>query len=147
LLQDSTKLKVVEVEDKQPIGPGYVYVAPPDYHLLIDQGTFALSTDDLVLYSRPSIDVFFDSAADAYGPGTVGVVLTGANSDGSKGLKKIVERGGQAFVQDPATAEVNVMPAAAHALVPRARIASLEGIADHLLRMNEVQLRQVAAPS
>jgi two-component system, chemotaxis family, protein-glutamate methylesterase/glutaminase len=147
LLQDSTKLKVVEVEDKQPIGPGYVYVAPPDYHLLIDQGTFALSTDDLVLFSRPSIDVFFDSAADAYGPGTVGIVLTGANSDGSKGLKKIVERGGQAFVQDPATAEVNVMPAAAHALVPRARIASLEGIADHLLRMNEVQLRQVAAPS
>jgi two-component system, chemotaxis family, protein-glutamate methylesterase/glutaminase len=85
LLQDCTQLRVLEVEDKQPVEPNSVYVAPPDYHLLIDQGTFALSTDDLVLYSRPSIDVFFDSAADAYGAGVIGVVLTGANSDGSPG--------------------------------------------------------------
>ena len=144
LLQDCTQLKVVEVEDKQPVVPGYVFVAPPDYHLLIDQGTFALSTDELVLYSRPSIDVFFDSAADAYGAGVIGIVLTGANSDGSKGLKHIVERGGQAFVQDPATAEVDVMPEAARKLVPRARVADLPGIAQHLLRLDQVQRKQVA---
>ena len=144
LLQDCTQLKVMEVEDKQPVAPGCVYVAPPDYHLLIDQGTFALSTDELVLYSRPSIDVFFDSAADAYGAGVIGIVLTGANSDGSKGLKHIVERGGQAFVQDPATAEVDVMPEAARKLVPRARVADLPGIAQHLLRLDQVQRKQVA---
>jgi two-component system, chemotaxis family, protein-glutamate methylesterase/glutaminase len=147
LLQDCTQLRVLEVEDKQPVEPNSVYVAPPDYHLLIDQGTFALSTDDLVLYSRPSIDVFFDSAADAYGAGVIGVVLTGANSDGSKGLRRIVARGGQAVVQDPATAEVDVMPASAKEMVPRARIATLEGIAEHLIRLDELQRQQVARQS
>ena len=144
LLQDCTPLRVVEVEDKQPVQPQCVYVAPPDYHLLIDQGSFALSVEDLVLYSRPSIDVFFESAADAYGAGVIGVVLTGANSDGSKGLKQVVARGGQAIVQDPATAEVSVMPAAARKLVPGARVADLEGIAAHLLRMERLQRKKVA---
>jgi two-component system, chemotaxis family, protein-glutamate methylesterase/glutaminase len=147
LLQDCTQLRVLEVDDKQPVEPHSVYVAPPDYHLLIDQGTFALSTDDLVLYSRPSIDVFFDSAADAYGAGLIGVVLTGANTDGSKGLRKIVARGGQAVVQDPATAEVDVMPASAKEMVPRARVATLEGIAEHLIRLDELQRQQVARQS
>ncbi len=147
LLQDCTQLKVVEVEDKEPVQPHHVYVAPPDYHLLIDQGTFALSTEELVLFSRPSIDVFFDSAADAYGAGVVGVVLTGANSDGAKGLRNIVAHGGQAVVQDPATAEVEVMPGSARKMVPGARVSSLEEIAAHLIRLNQLQRQQLAGQS
>jgi two-component system, chemotaxis family, protein-glutamate methylesterase/glutaminase len=77
----------------------------------------------------------------------IGVVLTGANSDGSKGLRRIVARGGQAVVQDPATAEVDVMPASAKEMVPRARIATLEGIAEHLIRLDELQRQQVARQS
>ena len=84
-LQERTQLTVAEVEDKMPIEPGMLFVAPADYHLLIDRGVFALSTDPPVRYSRPSIDVTFYSAADAYGAATIGVVLTGANSDGSRG--------------------------------------------------------------
>ena len=103
LLQDRTSLGVCEVEDKAPIVAGNVYVAPADYHLLIERGYFSLSTDEPVRYSRPSIDVTFVSAADTYGDRTVGVVLTGANSDGAQGLKRIVDRGGLAFVQSPAT--------------------------------------------
>lgn len=147
LLQDCTQMRVMEVEDKQPIVPHSVYVAPPDYHLLIDQNAFSLSTEDLVRYSRPSIDVFFESAADAYGPGVIGVVLTGANRDGTDGLMKIVARGGQAFVQDPATAEVDVMPASAKASVPKARVADLAGIAAHLVRLQELQRKEVAPQS
>jgi two-component system, chemotaxis family, protein-glutamate methylesterase/glutaminase len=133
LIQDCTALPVVEVEDKQPIEPGTVYIAPPDYHLLVEEGAFALSTEGLVGYSRPSIDVCFESAADVYGPGVIGVVLTGANADGARGLKRIVEGGGQAIVQDPSTAEVAVMPASAQKLVARARVMSLDEIAEHLI--------------
>jgi two-component system chemotaxis response regulator CheB len=144
VLQDCTKLRVIEVDDKQPLEPRTVYVAPPDYHLLIDDGQFSLSTEDLVLFSRPSIDVFFDSAADAYGAGVIGVVLTGANSDGSKGLLKIVARGGQAIVQDPTTAEVNVMPASAQATVSKALVLSIEGIAQHLTKLEQLNRAEVA---
>lgn len=138
LLQHHTPLRVCEVEDKQPVEPGYVYIAPPDYHLLIDEGTFSLSTEGLVGYSRPSIDVFFESVADAYGPGVIGIVLTGANTDGSIGLQKIVSRGGQAIVQDPATAEVPVMPAGAKQLVARARVMTLEEIGHHLVELAQL---------
>jgi two-component system chemotaxis response regulator CheB len=133
LLQDCTPLRVLEVEDKQPLEPGTIYVAPPDYHLLVEEGAFALSTEGPVRYSRPSIDVFFESVADVYGPGAIGVVLTGANTDGSKGLKQIVVRGGQALVQDPSTAEVPVMPASAQQAVERARVMTLEEIAVELI--------------
>ena len=138
LLQDCTGLRVSDAEDKLPVCPG-VYIAPPDYHLLIDDGAFALSTEGLVGYSRPSIDVFFDSAADAYGPGVIGIVMTGANADGSRGLQKIVARGGQALVQDPATADVDVMPAAALKLVTKARKMSIPDIADHLIELERLQ--------
>ena len=84
---------------------GHVYVAPPNYHLLIERGFFSLTTDAPVRYSRPSIDVTFVSAADEYGRRAVGVVLTGANEDGALGLKRIADRGGYAIVQDPETAE------------------------------------------
>jgi two-component system chemotaxis response regulator CheB len=128
-LQERTRLEVVEVEDKMPIESGMLFVAPADYHLLIDRGFFTLSTDAPVRYSRPSIDVTFYSAADAYGASTVGVVLTGANSDGSRGLRRIFDRGGLALVQDPVTAESPTMPSAAVRCVPGARVQTIPQIA------------------
>jgi two-component system chemotaxis response regulator CheB len=113
LFQRHTSRPVHEVEDKDPIERGQVYLAPPDYHLLVERGAFALSTEEHVHYSRPSIDVLFESAADAYGPATVGVVLTGANEDGAAGLARIQEKGGVVVVQDPETAEKRRMPEAA----------------------------------
>ena len=128
-LQERTRLEVVEVEDKMPLQSGTLFVAPADYHLLIDRGFFTLSTDPPVRYSRPSIDVTFYSAADAYGAATVGVVLTGANSDGSRGLRRIFDRGGLTLVQDPVTAESPTMPSAAVRCVPGARVQTIPQIA------------------
>jgi two-component system chemotaxis response regulator CheB len=135
LLQTRTGLCVVEVDDKRPIVAGHVYVAPSNYHLLIEHGFFSLTTDAPVRYSRPSIDVTFISAADEYGRRTVGVVLTGANDDGALGLKRIADRGGYAIVQDPATAEGGAMPRAALRAVPKARVVPLDRIANHLITL------------
>lgn len=132
LLQDCTTLRVTEVHDKDPIEPGHVYVAPPDYHLLIEDGHFSLTTDAPVRFSRPSIDVTFSSAADEFGRRTIGVVLTGANADGSEGLRRIADVGGAAIVQDPATSESSTMPAAALRAVPTAITLALDRIADRL---------------
>jgi len=107
-------LKVKEADDKEPLAPGVIYLGPPNYHLLVDPGrTLSLSTDEKVNHSRPSIDVLFESAADAYGPGAVAVVLTGASRDGAAGLAHIRAKGGLAIVQDPKTAEYPLMPQAA----------------------------------
>lgn len=133
LLQSRTGLCVTEVDDKRSLAAGTVYVAPPNYHLLVERGFFSLSTDAPVRYSRPSIDVTFISAADQYGRGAIGVVLTGANEDGALGLKRIADRGGHAIVQDPMTAESPVMPRAALRLVPGARVLPVERIAAHLI--------------
>ena len=135
LLQEHTALRVQEVEDQTEIERGSVYVAPPDYHVLVDKGTLALSTDEPVRYSRPSIDVTFESAADAYAAATIGVVLTGANDDGSRGLRRIADRGGRAIVQDPATADSAVMPTAALRAVPNADVAKLDEIGAFLDRL------------
>jgi two-component system, chemotaxis family, protein-glutamate methylesterase/glutaminase len=132
LLQERTPLCVCEVEDKAPIKQGYVYLAPADYHLLVERGFFSLSTDEPVRYSRPSIDVTFVTAADTYADRSAGVVLTGANADGSRGLKRIVQRGGLAFVQRPETAESPAMPLAALASVPEARSLTIIDIAKAL---------------
>jgi len=132
LLQERSPLVVCEVEDKMPLEEGHIYVAPPDYHTLVEPGHFALSTDAPVRYSRPSIDVTFSSAADAYGHRTVGIVLTGANADGADGLRRISDRGGLAIVQDPESAESRAMPAAAQKAVPRARVMTLPHIAEFL---------------
>ena len=129
LLQDGTRLNVCEIDDKTPIAAGSVYIAPPDYHTLIDEGHFVLSTDEPVRYSRPSIDVTFVSAADTYAGRSVGVVLTGANADGARGLRRIADRGGLALVQRPDTAESPTMPAAALRAVPQARSLSISDIA------------------
>jgi two-component system, chemotaxis family, protein-glutamate methylesterase/glutaminase len=135
LLQDLTPLRVVDVEDKEPIEPGNVYIAPANYHMLVDGSHFSLTTDPLVRFSRPSIDVTFISAADAYPGSALGVILTGANDDGSRGLRHIVDRGGRAVVQDPATAESKTMPAAALKAVPEAHVVPLRDIASHLVHM------------
>jgi len=135
LLQDCTSLIVCEVEDKQPIMGGYVYLAPPDYHLLVDGDEFSLSVDEPVRYSRPSIDVFFESVAERFGPEAVGVVLTGANEDGAEGLRQISARGGLAIVQDPRTAESPIMPRAALKAVSTAQSLPLERIAPYLVSL------------
>lgn len=128
-LQERTDLAVSEVEDKMPIEPGMLFIAPADYHLLVDRDSFALSTDPPVRYSRPSIDVTFYSAADAHGAATIGVILTGANSDGSRGLRRIFDRGGLALVQEPTTAESPTMPSAAIRCVPGATVQTIPEIA------------------
>lgn len=126
LLQERTSLEVCEVEDKMPLEHGRIYVAPPDYHTLVEPGHFSLSTEAPVRFSRPSIDVTFLTAADSYGHRTIGIVLTGANADGSEGLRRISDRGGLAIIQDPATAESPLMPSAAVKAVPRARVMPLD---------------------
>jgi two-component system, chemotaxis family, protein-glutamate methylesterase/glutaminase len=107
-------LPVKEADEKELIQPGTIYLAPPNYHLLIEKDhTFSLSIDERVNFCRPAIDVLFDSAVQAYASHIIGVVLTGANNDGAVGLRKIKERGGLAVVQDPRTAETTYMPQAA----------------------------------
>ncbi|OUL32991.1 chemotaxis protein CheB [Nostoc sp. T09] len=133
LLQQDTSLIVREVEDKDEILSGYVYLAPADYHLLVESGYFALSTDAPVSYARPSIDVLFESAADVYGEQVIGVILTGANEDGVQGLKMVKSHLGIAIVQEPTTAECAVMPKAAITAVAVDWILPLEEIAKKLV--------------
>jgi two-component system chemotaxis response regulator CheB len=131
-LQEHTQLRVCEVEDKQPLEAGRVFVAPANYHMLVEQGHFSLSTEAPVRYSRPSIDVAMTSAAVAYGHRAVGVVLTGANADGAEGLRRIADTGGMAVVQEPDSAESPTMPKAALAAVPVARVFPIDRIAAFL---------------
>jgi two-component system, chemotaxis family, protein-glutamate methylesterase/glutaminase len=138
MLQEHTALKVLEAEDKAPLAPGTVYIAAPDYHLLVEEpGAIALSTDAPVRSARPSIDVLFETAADAYGPGVLGVLLTGASADGASGLARIKAAGGKAIVQDPATAECATMPAAGIAAAPVDYILPLESIGEYLVTLVE----------
>ena len=121
---------VVEGEDKMPLDAGTVYVSPPDYHLMIDRGpVIALSTDEPVNFSRPSIDVLFESAADAYGDRLAAIILTGANEDGAAGLAAVARAGGVTIVQNPATAQSAAMPAHALRRVAADFVLSLEDIA------------------
>jgi two-component system, chemotaxis family, protein-glutamate methylesterase/glutaminase len=132
ILQERTRLRVCEVEDKQPVDAGAVYIAPANYHTLVEEGHFSLSTEAPVRYSRPSIDVTMMSAAATYGHRTVGVILTGSNNDGSAGLRRVVDAGGMGVIQDPATAVAIQMPAAALQSVPTARVFRLERLATFL---------------
>ena len=129
LLGSHTPLPVVEPDDKDPVRPGHVYVAPPGYHLLVDRSRFSLDTEAPVRYSRPSIDVLFQSASEAYGPRAAAVVLTGSNDDGAAGLALVAAAGGLALVQDPATAERAAMPAAALGAVPDAVVGDIPELA------------------
>jgi two-component system chemotaxis response regulator CheB len=137
LLQDVTPLRVIDVEDKEPLEPGTVYIAPANYHMMVEKGHLSLTTDPMVRFSRPSIDVTFISAADAYPGETLGVILTGANDDGSRGLRHIVDRGGRGIVQDPATAESPTMPYAARKAVPEAEVVPLEKIPERLVAISK----------
>lgn len=133
LFDAKCKVKVREAEDKEPIAGGTVYFATADYHLLVEADkTLSLSNDEPVLYSRPSIDVLFESAADAYGPGLIALMLTGANQDGAQGLKTVVQAGGTAIVQTPEGAYAAAMPEAAIAAAPSARVLSLKEISLYL---------------
>lgn len=137
LFQTKCRIAIKEAEDKEPIVPGSVYFAPPAYHLLVEADRcISLSVDEPVLYSRPSIDVLFESAADAYGAGLTGIVLTGANEDGARGLAAVTRAGGSAIVQDPADAFSSTMPRAALAHCASARVLSLDAIASHLLSLD-----------
>lgn len=127
-LQRRTSLRVREAQDKEDLRPGHAYLAPADYHLLVEPGTLYLSTEGPVNSARPSVDVLFESAADAYGSGLIAVVLTGASSDGAAGAAKVKRGGGVLLVQDPAQAECAVMP--------RAALARAQ--ADHVLPIEEI---------
>lgn len=127
-------LPVVEAEDKLPLAAGTVYCAPAGYHLLLEgDGTLALSVDEKVNFARPCIDLLFSSAADAFGPALIGIVLTGANDDGAQGLAEIAAGGGVAVVQSPRSAEWPTMPEAALRATPRALVVDLEEIAEQLV--------------
>jgi two-component system chemotaxis response regulator CheB len=128
----SSRLPISEPEDKETIVPGRVYLAPRDYHLLIENGSFALSTDPPIGFARPSIDALFESAAEEYKERTVGVVLTGANRDGARGLAAIKLRGGLTLVEDPALAACREMPDAAIAGTEVNRILALQEIGPFL---------------
>ena len=128
LLHSHSTLPVLEAEDKMPLAAGHAYLAPADYHLLVGNMEFSLSTEAPVGFARPSIDVLFESASAAHGSKTLGVVLTGASADGARGAAKIRERGGTVVVQDPETAECPVMPRAAIAADAASSIVPLEAI-------------------
>jgi two-component system chemotaxis response regulator CheB len=128
-LNELSALTVKEAEDKEPLAPGTVYVAPPDYHLMVEpDATLTLSVDPKVNFSRPAVDVLFETASDAFGAELIGIVLTGANHDGAKGLARIKSRGGLAIVQDPKTAQAQAMP-----------LAALEATrVDHILALQDI---------
>ena len=122
------RCRIVEASDKDPLDGGRVFLAPPDYHLLIDDGCFALSIDPRVCHARPSIDVLFESAADVYREGVLAVLMTGASADGTMGAMRIKRRGGRVVAQDPRTAESAVMPQA----------AINAGVVDQVLPLDEI---------
>jgi two-component system, chemotaxis family, protein-glutamate methylesterase/glutaminase len=138
LLEQKTSLPVFEVEDKTMIKNGWIYLAPPDYHLLVEKnGMLSLDFSEKIHFSRPSLDVSFETAADAYGPGVTALLFSGANGDGTAGLKKIKEKGGITIVQDPGEAIVNYMPL--HAIQHKA--------AEFIMNMEEMKLLMRSLPA
>lgn len=129
MLDTRCTIRVKEADEEEAVRPGTAYLAPPNYHLLVERdGRLALSVDMPVNFARPSVDVLFESAADAFGAGLIGIILTGAGSDGAAGLKIIKDKGGVVIIQDPADAEADSMP--------RSALAAVE--ADHLLPLKEI---------
>ncbi len=138
LLNDKNNISIKEANEKETIENGTVYIAPANYHLLIEKNrTFSLTIDERVNFARPSIDVLFESAAEVYTNKLIGVVLTGSNHDGTKGIKRIKECGGLTIVQDPKTAESAYMPASAMAAVTPDYILTLEEITDLLIKIDK----------
>jgi len=142
LLNDKSNLTIKEADEKEKIETGKVYIAPANYHLLIEEDrTFSLTIDERVNFARPSIDVLFESAAEAYKNKLIGIVLTGSNNDGAKGIKRIKECGGLAIIQDPETAESPTMPASAIAVIQPDYILPLEKIIEMLIKIDTNQSR------
>jgi two-component system chemotaxis response regulator CheB len=138
LLNEKSNLHIKEADEKEKIESGNIYIAPPNYHLLIEKDkTFSLTIDQRVNFARPSIDVLFESAAEVYRTKLIGIVLTGSNNDGANGLKRIKEYGGFAIVQDPKTAESAYMPASAIAVIEPDYILPLENIVELLIKMDQ----------
>jgi two-component system chemotaxis response regulator CheB len=135
-LNKLTHLLVKEADEKEEISSNTVYIAPPNYHLIVeDDKTISLSTDERINYCRPSIDVLFESAADVYGSDLIGIILTGANKDGANGMMRIKEKGGVLIVQDPTIADVSTMPLSVIKQTEVDHIFSLKEIADYLNQM------------
>jgi two-component system, chemotaxis family, protein-glutamate methylesterase/glutaminase len=131
-------LPVADANHGERPKPGHVYLAPADYHLLVENRRFELTVDDLVEYSRPSIDVLFESAAQAYGPDCVGVLLTGFGRDGTHGLAAIREAGGVTIAEDPETAMQATMPRNAIEAGAASEVLKLDAIAPRLLELCKV---------
>lgn len=138
ILQTKCKINIRQAEEKEPILSGAVYFAPPDYHLLIEENkTFSLTYDQPENYSRPSIDVLFETAAIVFGSKLAGIILTGANADGSSGIKMISRNGGTTIAQDPATAEYPEMPQSAIKTGYIQKIMDLDAIGKFLLELKK----------
>ncbi|TDE53402.1 chemotaxis protein CheB [Flavobacterium sp. GT3P67] len=138
LLNEKSPLEIKEADEKEKIENGKIYIAPPNYHLLIEKDkTFSLTIDERVSFARPSIDVLFESAAEAYKNKLIGIVLTGSNHDGTKGITRIKECGGLAIIQDPKTADSAYMPKSAIAAIVPDYILSLEDIVALLIQMDQ----------
>lgn len=134
LFAEKCRMRVVEAEDKAPIETGTIYFAPPDYHVLVEPDfSIALSNEAPVWFSRPSIDVLFETAADAYGANLTGIILTGANEDGASGLRAVMAQGGRGLIQSPEAAYARLMPETARDLSPQAQVLPLDRIAAELL--------------
>lgn len=133
LLQAVCHMPVLEVEDKQAIEPGHVYLAPRNYHVLMGPNAFELTTDAAIYFARPSIDMLFESAANTFGRDTIGVVLTGANEDGANGQRAIKQAGGLTLAQDPTSAEDGTMPRATIRSTPVDQVLPLQQIAQALI--------------
>lgn len=131
--------KILEPEDKAPVQPGCIYLAPQNYHLLIEEDrTFSLDYSEPVHYSRPSIDVSFESAAPVYSTGALAILLSGANRDGASGMEKIIAHGGLGIIQQPATADYAIMPDKALHLNPAALVLSPLEIVHYIEGLNQV---------
>lgn len=135
LLNGCSPLPVLEPDDKEPILPGHVYLAPPNYHLVVERGFFSLSLDPPVLFARPAIDVLFESVADSYGPSGIAVMLTGSNDDGAVGAQAVKAAGGCVLVQDPATAKAPAAPSAVLRLTAVDGILPMQRIAAQLITL------------
>lgn len=135
LLSRHCLMPISEPEDKTVLLHDHVYIAPGDYHMLVEPGFLALSIDPPVSYARPSIDVLFESVADAYGPAAIGVMLTCSNVDGANGARAIKRSGGRVYVQDPAEAESPVGPLAALARTPVDGVLKIDALAGELIRL------------
>lgn len=138
LLKEKSNIKIKEADEKEKIENATVYIAPPNYHLLIEKDkTFSLTIDERVNFARPSIDVLFESAADAYKNELIGIVLSGSNQDGTKGMMRIKEHNGLTIVQNPDTAEYSAMPSSVISKIQVNHILALEDIIKLLIKIDK----------